>query len=156
MTDGSGGGRHRLATILVALATVVTTGCVGPTLRVRDYRIHAAVALENVQSVADAAHLATEQAAAGRATQDLLAVIARQAEDTASHAASTFDTRQPPGPRADEIRADVLPILEDTTAVLTDLRIAAYRGDIDQAVEIARSLPGLIARCEDTAERLRS
>lgn len=140
---------------LVVLVVVVASSCVSPTHPVYNYEVKAAVALKNAESSAGAAYLATQQVEAGRSTEGLFAVLAGQAEENASHATSAFDTRQPPGTRGDEIRAKVLPVLEEITSVLTDVRIAAFRGDIPAAVEAAEPLPELIAKSEDLAKELR-
>lgn len=148
------GAPRRLAPLaLLALLTLLASGCVGPALQDEHYLGKARASLESTRRHVDAVRLAAEAAGRGQAPEHLTAVIVRQEAEAAAWAASTFSTRQPP-PAYDDLRERILALHDEATGLLDRLRIHAYRGEADQLGEAVDDLEELSRRLEQQVEEL--
>lgn len=139
-----------------AAAMLAASACVGPTHDTPAYRTHAAVSLDTARSAVAAARIIAAQAERDRVLAPATSVMVRHTEETASHAESVFISRQPPSSEADAIRHRALPLLEEASSKLSEMRIAAYRDDTGRLAELGRELEPLIADLEHHVTRLRN
>ncbi|TML89036.1 MAG: hypothetical protein E6G06_15225 [Actinobacteria bacterium] len=93
--------------------------------------------------------LLIEAVSRGHTTAAYVSVASSQAEDSASGAASTFRSIQPPDHRSEVLRSDLGDLLEQAENSLADTRIAGRRGDHDALVSTRREL-------EQVAKKLRA
>jgi hypothetical protein len=117
---------------LFAAFAILSTACVAPARSFGAYQGKAQATADDALSAVQTAALAVDAAAHAKATAAYLSVVLVQAEDTASSVQGTFDSVQPPGVRADELRSNLDDILQDALDVLSDLRIAVRRGELEQ------------------------
>jgi hypothetical protein len=104
---------------------------------------------ESSLSDARTALLAADLATTGRTFEPLTSVQLQDAADGAASTFGTFATIQPPDAASDRLRADLLPLLDRTAALIADMRIAARRAD---AAGVGRVSPSL-ATVADELER---
>lgn len=135
------------------LVAVMLAGCVSPTVGDAHYRAMAATSAERARSTVQAARLVAGHARDGRLTQPFVEVQLRQDEEHLAHVLSAFGTRQPPGADGDAVRTAVLDRVSRAHEVVTEMRIAAYRGELDRLVDIAAPLEQLAAELEDLRKR---
>lgn len=142
-------GRPRIALVITSILVVslFTTACVGPALTEESYRRKAVASLEQLHATVAGARIALEAAVGGRSFSTATAVNVRQHEETVSWVHSAFATRQPP-PGADGIRDVVVPVLADAAALMTEIRIAANRSDIEQLRRRNTELADMAERIE--------
>jgi len=133
-------GRRTVATVLLAL---VTTGCVGPSRTSGDYRDKAGSTAAAAESAAQTALLAVHAQTKGNAPGTYLSVILGEAEEHVGTAQNQFDSVQPPNTQADQLRGALDNLLSQASDVLSALRIAARRGQLDQLAKIAQPLEKL-------------
>jgi hypothetical protein len=130
-------------------------GCVGPARTSAAYARKASHSLQETRSAVETARLAVDAAGGGRATSPYLSVLLSRAEEQASSVQTTFDSIQPPDTRADQIRDDVDGLLGDAVSALSDLRIAARRGDTAGIAGKGQALEDLSGRLAQLEDRLR-
>lgn len=121
-------------------AVLVVASCAGPSRTDEDYANKAAQTAQAMASLLETASLAADASAGGDLFPTFTSVLMSEMEDDASGVSTAFLTRQPPGEKADRIRADLAPLLEDAEAVLADLRIAAFRNQPDELARIAHEI----------------
>jgi hypothetical protein len=129
--------------LAAALACVVAAGCAGPSRTDDDYRNKAANTAETMQGLIGTVQLAVDAARHHKVPAPYLSVTLAEADDDASATVGTFDSVQPPSDQADRLRDKLDTLLQNTTSILDDLRIAVRRGDISSLAEIAAPLKGL-------------
>jgi hypothetical protein len=137
-----------LATALAALAIAACASCAGPSRTDRDYELKAANTAEAVASAVNTARFGVDAAARGRAPANFLSVLLGEAEEDALGAQDSFDSRQPPSARSDRLRTALDGVLVEATDVLSQLRIAVRRGQLDRLADLAAPLPGLARQLE--------
>jgi hypothetical protein len=117
---------------LVAIALVVTvTACV-PTARGRGaYEAKAAATAEKMLSAVRTGELLATLAGRDRILPPYGAAAATGTEDEATAIQGTFDAIQPPDTASDRLRSELDELLNDATAAVETLRIAARRADFD-------------------------
>jgi hypothetical protein len=141
---------------LVAVALLAgAAACVSPSRTDRDYQAKAVNTAESAASALATADLTVQAAERHRAPATYLSVLLSQAEQDLDGAQTSFDAVQPPSPAADRLRAEVGDLLTNAGDVLSALRIAARRGDLDSLPRIARPLPGLRQQLETVSDRYR-
>ena len=137
---------------LAVLLALVASGCVGPSRTDADYRRKAANAAEAMVSIAESTRLTVEVASDGRGPGPYVSLRMREAETSADGVIASFAAVQPPSTSADRVREELLRVLEDTSSVVADLRIAAYRNELDRLPELAEPLEELVPRLEHFME----
>ncbi|MBW3618837.1 MAG: hypothetical protein KY461_01215 [Actinobacteria bacterium] len=140
--------------VLLVLLTLLATACVGPALRDDDYRRKAVASLEQLEATIAGTEVALDAAIAGRSFATSTAVTLRQHEETVSWTHTAFASRQPP-PGTDAIRAAVVPLLAEASAVMGDIRIAANRTDVRRLAELRGRLGELGGRVEGSLREVR-
>ena len=118
--------------------------CAGPARTFDAYEADAVATVEEVVSAAGTALLAVDASQAERVTANYLTVVLTEAEGAASAAQAQLESVQPPGRDADELLAGISPALDETSSVLTDLRVAVRRSELTSLPRIAAPLPKLI------------
>jgi hypothetical protein len=140
---------------LLALA-VCATACahpVGPARTYGKYEGKAATtasgALSNVQVV----RLVADAAARGNAFGPYTASVVSDAEESLDGLSGTFGSIQPPGERADQLRDELDGYLSDALDHVTDVRIAARRGELRSLGDVAAALAGDVEHLEAFVEQ---
>jgi ABC-type transporter Mla subunit MlaD len=129
--------------LAVALTLAAAAGCAGPSRTDDDYRHKAANTAETMQGLIGTAQLAVDAASRHKVPTPYLSVTLSEADDDASATEGTFDSVQPPSDQADQLRDKLDTLLQNTTSVLDDLRIAVRGGDISSLSKIAAPLKDL-------------
>jgi hypothetical protein len=131
----------------VALAIwVAAAACVGP---VRSFDTYEGKSVDTAQSAAGHAEtsiLAAETAARGNLPSPTTTVLVEEAEAGAIYARDRFASIQPPDSDSDALRAELLPLLDRTASTLSEMRIAARRGDTERLLALAHGLAGVADR----------
>ncbi len=122
---------------------IAAAACAGPSRSDDDYTNKAAQTAQAMGSLLETARLGADAVEKDRTIAPFTSVLMREMEGDASGVQSAFLTRQPPSATAVELRARVAPILNDATSVLADLRIAAYRTDVDALSRAAERIPAI-------------
>jgi hypothetical protein len=148
-------GRRPAGWALLVLALVTAcTQVVGPVRTFRDFELKAASTAKSVRSSVETAHLTVRLAREDKAFAPYLSVMASDAEDGASAAASTFSGLQPPDARADALAARLDPLLQRATDALTDVRIRARRTELGNPAPILERRLARVARALDRFEQV--
>lgn len=138
--------------VWVWLLALLLLACVAPARNTADYENKAVdtaeAVLSSVQTGAILVRLAPE-----RAFPSFISVGLSDAEAGAASARAVFLSVQPPDARSDEVRAQLVPLLDRSDDVLSRARIAARRQDLDalrrsagELSSTAASLDRFIAR----------
>jgi hypothetical protein len=138
---------------LLILALTAIASCVAPARSFSAYEGKAAKTADDAASAAETALIAVRAAAGSRAFAPAVSVALAESEDDATSAQGTFESIQPPDARSDRLRADLGDLLDQVTGILSDLRIAARRGELGRLTEIGRPLPALAAALRSFSER---
>jgi hypothetical protein len=93
-----------------------------------------------MNSAVQTALVAAGSAADNHAYSNYLSAVFGDTEDTAAAIQSSFDSEQPPSPRADQLRNRLDAVLQDAASVLVALRIHTRRGEIKRLKMIAQPL----------------
>lgn len=139
----------------VAIALLVTCGCiqpVGPARTSESYRAKATTTAEAGISAAESASLVIDGADEERLLPPYTAVLLSELEDDAGGAASTFSGIQPPSAEADRVRADLLDRMADLQDALAELRIDARRGDLEALADVRPALRDAVDQLEAFVE----
>lgn len=139
--------RTRARTLLALCGLLAGSSCVGPARTFDAYEADAVATAEDVRSAAATAALAVDASQADRVTANYLTVVLVEAEGAAGSAQAQFTSVQPPGPEADALNRELSAMLDDTTGVLTELRVDVRRSDL-------RALPEAAAPLEELVEKL--
>ena len=137
---------------LAAAALVLLTACVGPARSFNSYRGKAGATAADMVSAVETGRVAVETAMRGRAFAPYLSVVLSEAEDDASAIQGTFDSIQPPDPRSDQLRSQLDDLMTPAVSSLSDLRIAARRGEFARLPSLAESLAKLSDQLNSFAE----
>lgn len=128
--------RHLGIVVLSAFAAIVCTSCsllaVGTARTDGPYRAKAMKAVAAGEGATAAASLVCDASVRGRATQAYLSVAVREAEASASGAASALSKVQPPSDRAAAIGDDALDVVQGAADALRHLRDAVRRGEMPE------------------------
>jgi len=98
----------------------------------------ASAALSNVQT----ARLVAEAAAKGNVFGPYASSVVSDAEESLDGLSGTFGSIQPPDGRADDLRDELDQLLSDALDHVTDVRIAARRGELATLDDTAAALAG--------------
>jgi hypothetical protein len=142
--------RRGLEHLLFLIVIVVSSpSCVGSARTFQAYEADAVATAAEVRSAAGTAILAVNASRAERITANYLSVVLSETEDAGSSAQSQFDSVQPPGAEADRLRANISPTLDKTNKILTELRIAVRRSDLEGLPALAEPLRELVSKLDD-------
>jgi hypothetical protein len=139
--------------VLFVLATRMVPHPVGPARTFDKYRGKAVTTAESSQSDVETVLLAADAASRGNAFGSFVTTVVVDAEDGLSGRQGTFDSIQPPDARADELGAELDGILNTALEHVTDVRIAARRGELGDLARIAEPLRGDARALQAFAER---
>jgi hypothetical protein len=129
--------------LAATLTLAAAAGCAGPSRTDDDYRHKAANTAETMQGLIGTVQLTVDAASRHKLSGPYLSVTLAEADDDASATVGTFDSVQPPSDQADQLRNRLDTLLQNTTSILDDLRIAVRRGDISSLSKIAAPLKDL-------------
>ena len=138
--------------LLLCLAAAVG-GCSLPAFSFESYRGKAVETAEEMISQAGTAILAADRAARDRLFAPSVSVQLEDAEEAAAATADDFASVLPPDDRSERMRRTVLPPLMEATALITQMRFAARRGDLDELRRLRSSLEDPVDRLEQLVER---
>jgi hypothetical protein len=142
--------------LVSALLVAGAVGCVrtvSPARTFDAYEHKAKDTAESVLSSVETARLGARVATDGDAFGPYVSVLLSEAEEGASHAHATFDTVQPPDARADRLRGRLGRLLTRADDHLSELRIAARRGELGTLARVARPLTPLARELERFVSR---
>jgi hypothetical protein len=137
----------------VALVCCVPTACTGPARTTATYQSKAADTAEEVVSASRTVLLAAQIGDAGRSFPQTIAVTIANAETDAETARDAFSSIQPPDATSDDIRATLLPSVEQACNIIADVRIVARRADVGTLSQIAAPLEKIADDLEGFSER---
>jgi hypothetical protein len=103
---------------------------VGPARTFAAYEGKAVTTAESARSVVETVRLAATTAASGRAFGPYTSVLISDQEDALSGVQGTFASVQPPDARADDVRSELDGIITTALGHVTDVRVAARRGQL--------------------------
>ena len=149
--------RARVGLAAVMSGSLLLTACtawLGPARTDEDFARKAGTTAKSVRSAVEVARLAADAAGKGNAFASYTTVLLSEAEDDAAGAESTFDKIQPPNDKADQQREQLDDLLNEATSILSQLRIEARRGHLDQLADIAQPLAGLSDKLQQFDESL--
>ena len=136
----------RVATISVACVLLVGGGCVshpvGPARTVGKYTGKATTTAKSALSQVETVRLATEVADRGDATAPFTSIVVSEAEDALDGLSGTFESIQPPGDAADQLRDELSALLSDALDHTAAVRIAVRRGTLRGLAQVAEPLDG--------------
>ena len=121
----------------------------GPARTYTKYEGKAATTAKDMRSAVETARLAARVAARKGAFGPYLSVTIGEAEEDASSIQRTFDSIQPPNGRADELRRELDDLLTEVVSSLSDLRIAARRGELSRLPDVAHPLDEQSQKLDD-------
>lgn len=124
---------------LMVLA-VLQGACVGPSRTTEDYERKVANTAQAIVSAVESALLTVEVASDGRAPSPYVSLRLSESEEAVSSVETAFGAVQPPDPELDELRTRTLRLVGEISNVLEELRITAYRAELQQLPEIAERL----------------
>jgi hypothetical protein len=126
---------------------------VGPARTSAKYLGKAVTTARAAQSDVATAGLVSDAASRNHTFGPYTALVVSDAEAAVSGLQGTFDSIQPPDAASDEVRTELDGLLSDATDHLSEVRIAARRGTIDELARIARPLSADARRLERFVER---
>lgn len=129
--------------VLALLA--VAAGCahpVGPARTYGTYEGKATTTAASARSQVETVRLTAKAAADGNAFGPYVGVVVSDAEESLDGLSGTFGSVQPPDERADRLRDELDQLLSDALDHVTDVRIAARRGELRTLDDTAAALAG--------------
>ena len=126
--------RQRRVWLLVVV--LLLGGCVshpvGPARTSASYEAKARTTASSARSSVATARLLAETASAGKTFGGYASTSASEAEDSLSATIGTFDSIQPPNAESDALRDELDSLLQDALSRVTDVRVAARRGQFTE------------------------
>jgi len=140
-----------LPTVVVGM-TFLLAACVGPAPSAGSYEGKAGVTAEDMRSVVETARSGVALTMSHKAFAPYVSEVLHYAEDDVSSIQGAFDSIQPPDDRSDQLRTTLDDLLSSAVSTLSDLRIAARRGDFAKVAQLAGPLPKLSRELERFTE----
>jgi Na+-transporting NADH:ubiquinone oxidoreductase subunit NqrC len=145
--------RRSSAAWVSALPLVLAlSACAGPTHSRNDYKLKLANTAESLDSSAQTVLMVADLLEHDRALNPYSASVISDAEDDATSAQQTFDSRQPPDEASDKLRQQADKTLEDVVSAITDARVAARDADLAALRQAASDLKDLISDLQKLEE----
>jgi len=142
---------RRISAVVVVLGMAVSN-CGLPAFDAGDYRSKAVDAVEEAISQAQTAILTAELARRNRTFGASIVVQLEDAEEEAAGATEDFAAVLPPDDRSAALRRVLLPMLEQTSDLLSRMRFAARHGEIARLRLLAAALAAPLRRLERWVE----
>jgi hypothetical protein len=140
--------------VVVAVAAIALTACVGPARTTSVYTDKAHKTAQDALSQLETARLAVETSARGSLQDAYLQTVLTDAEDAISSIQNTFDSIQPPDTSAsDALRDELDELLGEASDGMATLRIAARRGDTDSLTATAKDLESTAKQLQEFSEK---
>jgi HPt (histidine-containing phosphotransfer) domain-containing protein len=133
-------GRRLAYGCAIAAVMVLASACAESSDNYGDFQAKARQTAKELVSALQTADLAAGALLAHRLTGAAADVVVSQAEQDATSAQNTFDSRQPPDSRSVALKNHVDDPLQQATSGLTQLRIAVRRGDPAAIKQAAHAL----------------
>lgn len=130
------------------MVVLAATACTGPARTTSAYEAKAAETADEVVSASRTVLLAAQLGDDGRSFSSTIAVTIADAETDADTARDAFSSIQPPDAASDQIRATLLPTVQQACDVIADVRIAARRADVGALVSTAAPLAQIADQLE--------
>jgi hypothetical protein len=124
-------------------AAFLLVGCVGPARTFSAYQGKAASAADEMSSAVATALLAVRVAVADHAFLPYVSVTIADAERDAAGIQGAFDSIQPPDRQSDVVRRELDDLFGAAVDTISNLRIAARRGEVATLVQLAAPLDHL-------------
>jgi hypothetical protein len=140
----------RVVVVVVALAAAACVQPVGPARTFDDYEDKARDTAETTLGSIQTVRLAVEES--DGLIPPYASALLSDAEGDAGGAQATFEGIQPPGPAADRLREDLIPLLDEATDLLADARITARRAELGHLGDLANPLQRVAGRLEQFIE----
>lgn len=131
---------------LVIVVAVLTSGCVGPARSEADYRADISNTAKIAAGAVASAALTVQAVAAEKSTSPYMGRRLTEDEQMLQSTITAFGSVQPPTRAMDDLRTQLVTVLEEASGAVGDLRIAAFRDDRHRVVELGRKLPELVER----------
>lgn len=135
------------------VVVLLLSSCVAPALSESAYRSKAAKTAGDAVSAIETIRLALDALVRHELPSNPIDVSLREEEDILASVAGTFSSVQPPTPAMDELRADVLDLLDRAQVWVEDARIAFRRGDFTAAQELVDQAEPYSKALDDIASR---
>jgi hypothetical protein len=132
--------RRRAAAFTLVLAVGCTPHPVGPARTSGKYEGKAVTTAESALSRVETVRLAAEVAGDDGAFGPYLSVLISDQEDALSGLQGTFASIQPPNERSDDVRAELVELLNVAIDDVAAARIAIRRGQFDELAAMAEPL----------------
>jgi hypothetical protein len=120
---------------LIGLVVVLMGGCVshpvGPARSYDAYERKARTTAESARSSVATVRLLAESAADGDLFGTYASVSVSEQEDALLGTQGTFASIQPPDARSDALREELMQLLDDAGAHVTEVRVEVRRGNLD-------------------------
>ena len=130
--------------LMLAVTAVALSGCVshpvGPARTYSSYEAKARTTASSARSSVATARLLAETASKGKTFGGYASTSASETEDALSATIGTFDSIQPPNARSQELRDELDSLLQDALTRVTDVRIAARRGQFSEMAQLTDGL----------------
>ena len=130
------------AILLAALMTLV--GCVehrvGPARTADDYDRKARTTASAAISAVETVRFLAELSSAGDSLATFTSVSVSEQEDALAAIRSDFESIQPPGSPSDEVRSQLVGLLDAAMEHVATVRIAARRGQLGELADIGAPL----------------
>ena len=141
------------AAAIATAGILLLGGCVAPASTTADYEADAAMTAQDAVSAARTAVLAAQTYAEGDLPATYLEPTLVDAESALGAVQHSFDSIQPPATAAaDDLRAELDPLLDDAGAAATAMRIAARRDRTDALTAAAEQLAATADELDAFAE----
>lgn len=138
--------------LVVAVLAIASGACVGPSRTQSDYERKIANSAEAAVSTIESARLTVATVQAAKSPPRYIALRLSESEETAHAVETALGSVQPPDAGLDDLRTQALTALSDAADVLEELRIAAYRGELERLPGIAKGLEDPLARLRELME----
>jgi hypothetical protein len=123
---------------------IVLGGCVAhPVSPARTYSTYegkARTTASSARSSVATARLLAETARDGKTFGGYAGMLASESEDELSSTIGTFDSIQPPNAQSEELRDELDSLMQDALTTVTDVRIAARRGNFGELARFVEDL----------------
>jgi hypothetical protein len=137
---------------MLALLSSSFVACVGPARTFGAYEGKAGATAEAMVSAIETARLAAQVSAKNNAFAPYLSVTIAQAEEEATSVQGAFNSIQPPDHDADQLRKQLDALLGQAVSAISDMRIAARRGDFSSVERVGQALRALSEQLDSFAE----
>ena len=139
---------------LLAVATIFTlVSCVAPAFNQSQYQSKVASTASDSVSVLETIRLAVQESDRHGIPTNPMDVLISGQEDVLGSIAGTFSSVQPPDVQMQQLRNNVLDLLDRAQTKVEQARIAFRNNDVDAALSIIESVEPISKQLDDIANR---